>query len=308
MILCCGEALIDMIPETDSAGQTKYTPHTGGAVFNTAIGLGRLGASVGLLTGISTDGFGQQLEAALTASKVDTGFLIHSDQPSTLAFVHLTDGQAKYSFYDEKSASQAISPDQLPKLPEEVGLLFFGGISLCNAPAADVYASLCKREAGQRLIMIDPNIRPGFAHDESSYRTRMDQMLSQADIVKISDEDLEWLRPGPADLMQKVQDLLASGPSLVLLTRGGDGATGVTRAGLTVSAPVNKVNVVDTVGAGDTFNAGVLSKLEALDLADRAALGAITEEQLANVLQYGAKVAAVTVSRAGANPPWASEL
>ncbi|MGR3586821.1 MAG: PfkB family carbohydrate kinase, partial [Pseudooceanicola nanhaiensis] len=131
-ILCCGEALIDMIP-----GGGGYVPHTGGAVFNTAIALGRLGARAGMLTGLSRDMFGAMLEAELAASGVDTELVIRSDRLTTLAFVQRTEGKARYTFYDENSAGRMISADDLPELPEDVGTLFFGGISLVVEPGAE---------------------------------------------------------------------------------------------------------------------------------------------------------------------------
>ena len=120
MILCCGEALIDMIPAPTARGQQGFVPHPGGAVFNTAIALGRLGVRTGLLTGLSTDIFGQQLTEALTTSHVDASLAIRSDRPTTLAFVRLVDGHASYSFYDEYSAGRMLTPDDMPVLPADV--------------------------------------------------------------------------------------------------------------------------------------------------------------------------------------------
>ena len=142
MILCCGEALIDMIPDQAGAGGSAYRPHPGGAVFNTAIALGRLGAPVGLLSGVSTDPFGQQLHDSLARDGVSTELLIRSDRLTTLAMVHLIDGSATYSFYDENSAGRMISTADMPALPDQVSALFFGGISLAAEPGADTYAGL----------------------------------------------------------------------------------------------------------------------------------------------------------------------
>uniref|UniRef100_UPI002491FB9F PfkB family carbohydrate kinase n=1 Tax=Thalassorhabdomicrobium marinisediminis TaxID=2170577 RepID=UPI002491FB9F len=165
MILCCGEALIDMLPAATADGQTAFVPHPGGAVFNTAIALGRLGADASLLTGLSTDMFGVQLVAALKHSHVDTGLAVRSDRPTTLAFVQLMDGQARYNFYDENSAGRMLTGADMPAVPDQVSALFFGGISLACEPAADAYADLLARAAGPRAVMLDPNIRPGFIED-----------------------------------------------------------------------------------------------------------------------------------------------
>lgn len=120
MILCCGEALIDMIPAPTTTGRNGFVPHSGGSVFNTAIALGRLGVKTGILTGLSSDMFGQQLVEALYASQVDTSLVATSDRPTTLAFVKLVDGHATYAFFDENSAGRMLGPENIPKLPAEV--------------------------------------------------------------------------------------------------------------------------------------------------------------------------------------------
>jgi fructokinase len=308
MILCCGEALIDMIPTPTNAGRDGFVPHAGGAVFNTAIGLGRLGARVGMLTGISTDMFGQQLGEALRASHVEVSHVTTSERPTTLAFVRLADGHATYSFYDENSAGRMLSPDDLPEIPGDISALFFGGISLAREPGATAYQALLDREGDTRAVMIDPNIRPGFIENETRYRARLEAMLRQSDIVKVSDEDLNWIEPAPLSLREKVEGLLEKGPALVIVTRGGDGAVGYLPDGAEVHVPVKRVQVVDTVGAGDTFNAGVLAKLSELGALRKLALRELTLDVVRQALTHGTQVAAVTVSRAGANPPWAEEF
>lgn len=308
MILCCGEALIDMIPEPTVSGHAGFVPHTGGAVFNTAIALGRLGASAGLLTGLSTDMFGQQLSSALAASQVDTTLVITSDRPTTLAFVTLTDGQARYSFFDENSAGRMLTPDDMPAVPEDVTALFFGGISLACAPGAGAYAALMAREGGSRAVMLDPNIRTGFIDDAESYRARLDAMIGLADIVKVSDEDLNWIVDTPAAMAGKARVLLDKGPALVIVTCGSAGAYGFLRDGSDIHVAAETVAVVDTVGAGDTFNAGVLASLADQGLLNKDSLNMLSAGDATTALRFGAGVAAVTVSRAGAQPPWAHEL
>lgn len=308
MILCCGEALIDMIPTPAGEGPNSFASHTGGAVFNTAIALGRLGVQTGMLSGLSRDVFGQQLLSALKASHVDTAQIIHSDRHSTLAFVQLVDGQATYDFFDENSAGRMLTHVDMPTLPDTISTLFFGGISLACEPCADAYAALLTRESAPRVVMIDPNIRPGFIKDVTRYRDRLNKMIAQADIIKVSDDDLNWFLPAPLTLNEKVAVLLDQGPSLVILTQGGDGATGYLKDGREVYVPATKVQVIDTVGAGDTFNAGVLARLSADGVLTKKALATLPLHSLENALQYGACVAAVAVSRAGANPPWQAEL
>lgn len=301
MILCCGEALIDMLPRAGA-----FEPHAGGAVFNTAVALGRLGVQAGFLSGLSTDLFGDILCDTLAAAHVDTRLAPRSDRPTTLAFVTLTNGQASYAFYDENTAGRLLSVDDLPPLSDDVGTLFFGGISLVNEPAAETYATLLAQHASSRVIMLDPNIRPGFIHDDTRYRDRIRRMMALADIVKLSDEDLHWLE-GPGDRVALARGLLDRGPNVVLLTEGADGARAITRR-TTRHVPARKVVVVDTVGAGDTFNAGFLVALDRAGLLTKDAIAALTDDELDAALTLGIRAAAITVSRVGANTPWSHEM
>src|SRR5262245_43961277 len=134
MILCCGEALIDMLPRESMAGEPAFAPYAGGAVFNTAIALGRLGVPVGFFSGLSSDLFGQQLREALTASRVSTDYANISDRPTTLAFVRLVDGHATYTFYDENTAGRMLTEGDLPPLAADVQAMLFGAISLIPEP------------------------------------------------------------------------------------------------------------------------------------------------------------------------------
>ena len=307
MILSCGEALIDMLPRQSTLGEACFAPYAGGAVFNTAIALGRLGAPSAFFSGISTDMLGEILADTLSASKVDTRYCARSAKPTTVAFVKLVDGQATYAFYDENTAGLLLTQDQLPHLPASVSTLFFGGISLVNDPAATTYEALQIREAPARVTMIDPNIRLGFiAGKEAPYRARIERMIALADIVKLSDEDLHWLS-GDGDVTQLARAILAQGPKLVFITEGAAGARAVTATQDRFVA-AQKVTVADTVGAGDTFNAGALCALHEADALTKARLSALTDAELDAALTLGTRAAAITVSRAGANPPWRAEL
>lgn len=307
MILSCGEALIDMLPRTTTLGEPAFSPYAGGAVFNTAIALGRLGGPSAFFSGISTDMLGEILTETLEASKVDTQFCARSGRPTTVAFVKLVDGQATYAFYDEGTAGRMLSVDQLPALPADVSALFFGGISLVNDPAASTYEALQAREAANRVTMLDPNIRPGFiAGKEDEYRARIERMIARADIVKLSDEDLHWL-VGAGDVSALARGIVAKGPKVVFITEGAKGARAVTAGGERF-VPSEKVTVVDTVGAGDTFNAGVLCALHEAGVLTKAGVANLSDAVLDAALTLGAKSAAVTVARAGANPPWRNEL
>ena len=306
MILCCGEALIDMLPRETSSGEAAFAPYAGGAVFNSAIALGRLGAPVEFFSGLSSDLFGDVLRNALVESNVGTAYAHVSARPTTLAFVKLTNGQAKYVFYDEGTAGRMLAADDLPALSANVDAMLFGAISLIPEPCGSTYEALMAREHARRVTMLDPNIRPGFIPDATAHRARMMRMIAMADIVKLSDEDLAWF--GESGTVQEiVHRWLSLGPKLILVTRGGDGATGYTLRH-TVHVPTRRVEVVDTVGAGDTFNAGVLAALHEAGLLTKGAISSLTESQVRTALDLGVRAAAVTVSRAGANPPWRREL
>lgn len=301
MILCAGEALIDMLPRQSTDGENAFAPLAGGSVFNTSIALGRLGAPVQFFCGLSSDLFGDVLRQELATSKVDSSPSNISDRPTTLAFVKLTNGHASYAFYDENTAGRMITTDDLPEVTADA--IFFGGISLVVEPCAAAYQALMLREAPARVTMIDPNIRPSFITDEAAYRARLTSMFAVADIIKTSDEDLEWITGGTD------ANALFEGTSvkIILLTRGSDGVTVLTREGA-VDVPAVQAKVVDTVGAGDTFSAGFLANLDARGLLTKDTVKTATMDDLTAAAAFGAKVAAITVSRAGANPPWASEL
>ena len=314
MIICCGEALIDMVPLLPESGQISYAPLVGGAIFNTAIGLGRLGVQVGMLSGVSNDLFGQQLSQALVDSQVDTSYLIRSSAPTTLAFVTLNQGHASYTFYDENSAGRSVEISDIPSLSDVQGkseplkALYFGGISLINEPAADAYCDLAQKYSAELVIVLDPNIRTKFITNEQNYRQRLLSIVNIADIIKVSDEDLDWLVGSTHNESKQVAVLRGTRKVIVVVTKGADGATAYLPTGETAHQDVPQVSVLDTVGAGDTFNAGMLAKLADLGLMSKIALANISSEELMQCLAYAAQVAAVNVSRQGANPPWLSEL
>ena len=306
MIVCCGEALIDMLPRESAAGESCFAPYVGGAVFNTAIALGRLDIPVGFFTGISTDFFGAMLIDTLKASRVDLRYLKRSDLPTTLAFVRLVDGHASYLFYDENTAGRMLELSDLPAIDDAVEAMHFSCISLIPEPCGSTYEALMRREHDRRVMMFDPNIRSNFIRDKPSHLARMKRMLAMADIVKLSDEDLDWF--GETGTTEEIAARwLKLGPKLIVVTRGGRGAVAFS-ARHRVSVDAVKVQVVDTVGAGDTVNAGILASLREQGLLTKAALADLTEEQIRSVLGFAGKAAAITVSRAGANPPWRHEL
>ncbi|MDF1631571.1 carbohydrate kinase [Mycoplana sp. MJR14] len=306
MILCCGEALIDMLPRKSTLGEDAYAPYAGGAIFNTAIALGRLGVPAAFFTGLSDDMLGDVLRQALADSHVDYSPCAILSRPTTVAFVKLVNGQATYAFYDENTAGRMIGTENLPVLGDDCEALHFGAISLIPEPCGSTYEALLMREHDRRVISLDPNIRPGFIKDRAAHQARIERMAAKSDIIKFSDEDLEWFgMHGSHD--ELAAEWLKRGPKVVVITKGADGADGYTK-NLKVSVAGEKVEVVDTIGAGDTFDAGVLASLKRNDLLTKEKVASLGEAGLRDALALAAKAAAVTVSRAGANPPWAREI
>lgn len=306
MILCCGEALIDMLPRETTLGEQGFAPYAGGAVFNTAVALGRLGQPAAFFTGLSDDMMGDTLRDTLRASGVDFSYCATLSRPTTIAFVKLVNGHASYAFYDENTAGRTITEADLPTLGDDCEALHFGAISLIPEPCGSTYEALMKREHESRVISLDPNIRPGFIKDKGSHLARIRRMAAMSDIVKFSDEDLAWFGlEGDEDTLAR--HWLYHGARFVVVTRGADGAVGYT-ANHKVTVPSERVTVVDTVGAGDTFDAGILASLKMQNLLTKAQVASLTEDQIESTLALGSKAAAVTVSRAGANPPFAHEI
>ncbi|TJZ91082.1 carbohydrate kinase [Paracoccus gahaiensis] len=301
MILCAGESLIDMVPQ-DGA----FRPLAGGAVYNTAIALGRLDRSTGYLWPISRDPFGDQILRPLAEAGVNTDLCPRTDRLTTLALVTLTNGEARYAFYDEGSAGRMLVPEDIAPLPAAVTALFVGGISLVPDPCGATLEGLVAAHQARLPVMIDPNIRPFFITDPEAYRARLARLLPMADIVKLSSDDLDWLYPDLAP-EEAARRILATGPRLVLQTGGETGARAIW-AGETISVPAVRTTVADTIGAGDTFNAGILASLDRQGLLTKDGIAAITPDQIRAALTLGAEAASVTVSRPGANPPWLHEM
>ena len=170
MIVCCGESLIDMLPRESKAGESAFAPYAGGAVCNTAVALARLGRPTGFFSGISSDLMGDIIREKLDASKVDYSYAAVSDRPTTLAFVKLVNGSASYAFYDENTAGRMITEADMPNLGDDCKAMHFGAISLIPEPCGSTYEALLMREAGKRVISLDPNIRPSFITDAEKHR------------------------------------------------------------------------------------------------------------------------------------------
>lgn len=306
MIICCGEALIDMIQQRSVDGKDLFLPIAGGAIFNTAIALGRLGISTGFVSGISTDLFGDQIIQELEKSQVQTDYCIRSNQPSTLAFVKLNKEIASYSFFDENSAGRNLSASAIPGLPEKLDAMHFGGISLISEPCGSAFEGIQSKNRNNTVISLDPNIRSDFIKNPTSHRTRILRMIGNSDIVKVSDEDLEWTCDG-TNPNEMLKSWLLSGTTLVIVTKGGEGATAHASWG-NIHIPAFEVEIVDTIGAGDTFNAGLLAGLKNQGLLSKQRLRQINSKELSAAIEYASKVAAYTVTQSGANSPTKDQI
>ena len=307
-IVVAGEALIDLAPRDG-----LLLPLPGGSPYNVAVGLGRLGARTHYLGGLSTDAFGDLMAERLLAEQVDLEFSPRLDAPTTLAVVHLDEhGRASYGFYLEATSAAALTTGDLPALPDGAALhVSLGAIGLAHEPAGHCLGRLLADARGQRVTILDPNVRPVVfdqAGGVAAYAARMDEVVAGVDLVKVSDEDLLTLHADDTDPLEVARRWAAGGPALVVVTRGPDGATAVRAGRPDVEVPGEDVEVVDTVGAGDAFTAGLLAWLDEHDRLTRPALDALDDEAIAAALRFARRVAAITCTRAGADPPRRDQL
>jgi fructokinase len=302
VIAVAGEALIDLIEDDDG-----LHPYPGGGPYNTAIALGRLGVPVAFLGRLSHDPFGRLLEARLDESGVDRRYVLHGSAPTPLALVHTTDdGDHNFSFYLAETAYADVMIDDLPSLEGGVAALAVGTLALATDPPATAFEQLIARESGERLVVVDPNIRASVFGDRDAYVRRFESWSDYAHVIKLSDDDADWLYPGVA-YEALVEAILARGARLVVLTLGAEGAIARTSAASTRVA-AHYVDVVDTVGAGDAFGAGLLFRLWQTGRLDARSVGLMDHEELADLLSVASAVAALQCSRAGATPPSVDEL
>ncbi|MEU5210593.1 carbohydrate kinase [Streptomyces sp. NPDC020742] len=330
MIVVAGEALMDLVPSpqepTLDGALPALLPRRGGGPYNTAVALGRLGSPTAFCSRVSTDGFGEALLNGLRHGGVDTSLVQRGGEPTTLAVATIgPDGSAGYGFYADGTADRLFA---LPTaLPEGVRALSLGTCSLVLEPGASAYEALLRREARRGVFTaLDPNIRPGLIPDHEAYRARFRSWLPDVALLKVSEEDAGWLagtaagggegdgngdgdRDGDGDaVLAAARGWLDAGPAAIVITRGGAGLTVLTAGGRELTVPGERVTVVDTIGAGDTVNAALLHRLEAHDALSYAAVAALGEKEWEDILRFAARAAALTCSRAGAEPPFATEL
>jgi len=303
MIVSCGEALIDFVPMSGAAGEAGYRPLVGGSPLNVAVAAARLGRPAGFLTRLSTDFFADMILAHMTANGVATRHVRRAAQPTTLAFVSLAAGEEpQYAFFAENSADRNLDAEDIAAdLGDDVACLQFGSFSLALEPSATTLEGLMRRERGRRVLSLDPNVRPTLIADKTAFTRRLEGWLSLVDIVKVSRADLDWLYPGE-DWRAVARRWHAAGPSLLVVTLGAEGAEALGAFG-TTAVPGRAVEVVDTVGAGDTFHAGLLAALADRDLLAPDRLAGAPGEAVRAALDWGVRASALTCSRPGADPP-----
>jgi fructokinase len=307
MLLSCGDALIDFLPSKTADGREALTPAVGGSCLNIAIGTARLDVPTGFVGGISTDTFGKMIADHALNSAVDLGSATRSDHQATLAFARVTGTETQYAFYDADTASRNWVYRRDVIALGNVECIHTGSTTLVHDKGAAETLAFIEDARANVTISLDPNCRPNLVKDKDAYRARMITFCGKADIVKMSDVDFAYLF-GDEPYADRAEKLLSDGASLVVVTRGNHGASAWHhRTGpIEVDAPV--VKVVDTIGAGDSFQAALLAALRRLGRIDRQRLADITAVELKRALSFACKCAAFTCTRAGADPPRSREL
>lgn len=314
MFLSCGDALFDLFSGKGSDNESSSLSHVtlsgdaGGSPMNVAVGLARLGHHSRFFTKLSSDLFGQRLKLFLDANNVDTSLAPPTTLNTTLAIVETQDdGSADYAFYTDNTADVMIESADIPSsLDDEIRLVHFGSYSTAVEPVASSLMSFANREATNRIISYDPNLRPSIEPDVDRWREVFKIFAATANLIKASDEDIATLL-GKNREDQFVDDCFSLGAELVFITRGPDGASGFKADGTVVNVGGASVSVVDTVGAGDTFQATLLHWLATHGhLAEGASL--LGDVDIAAAMKLAVKAAAITCSRSGADLPHLGDL
>lgn len=304
MIVVGGEALADLVPQSEP-GTWRALP--GGSPCNTAVALARLGQHTGFVGRLSRDAFGGEIRARLTGAGVRLDDAVAGDEPATLAVVSMdAEGAATYTFYVTGTSDFGWQPGDRARLPDPCHAVHVGSLAAVLEPAASVFGGLVASADAETVRSFDPNVRPAVGVSRDEYRTRVERWVATSDVVRTSDEDLAWLYPGePA--VQVARRWRRAGPSVVVVTCGAAGVTGLVGDD-EVHAPAADVAVADTVGAGDSFSAGLLVAFAERGLLGRGPLAGIGPTELAGCLRFAADVATITCSRVGADPPWRDEV
>lgn len=302
MILICGEALFDMFASDLAQDPVAFDAYVGGSPFNVAIGLARLGDDVAFFGGISRDLLGEKLIGRLRSEGVDTGHVCRPEALTTLSVVQKdANGHPAYTFYGDGAADRMVTVADLPAEIDDLSILHVGSYSALVEPVASALKTLIRQQKADCLVAFDPNIRPTVVPDLCRWRQNTEEIAALADIIKVSDEDLALIYPDrdPAEIARHWLDL---GAGLVVVTAGAGGATAFT-GDLSVQAPGRTVTVIDTVGAGDTFQAALLSGLVARDITSRNALEGLDHAALHEIVLKAVNASALTCTRQGADLP-----
>jgi len=307
MILVGGENLMDMIQTGRQGSHALFEAVPGGSPYNLAMAIGRQGQKTGYLTPISKDANGEHLATHLAASQV-TLLAGRVDAPTSLAMVTIEDGVPGYAFYREGTAERQVSLSALSAhLGLDASLFHIGSLALADGKDADIweaFAGACKDR--QIPLSLDPNIRASFISDPDNYRARLDRLLARTDILKLSDEDLGWLYQECSEKEALAKLVKATPASIIVLTRGGDGAS-FYHDGSWHDVPAVAVDrLEDTVGAGDTFMASMLVWLAEHNCLD--GLDALEAQQKTQMVGYAGRAAALNCMQKGCNPPWRDAL
>src|SRR4051794_24904438 len=302
MFVVIGEALVDLVGQR---GSRMLVAHPGGSPANVALGLGRLGNPVTLMTHLGHDAFGEMISAHLESSGVRVEGGADARGSTSLAVATLAAGIATYDFRIEWDIGN------LEPLPIEARCLHTGSLATVLEPGRTDVQNLLEheRQRGRVTISYDPNVRPALLGTPEAARPGIEHLAELSDVVKVSDEDLHWLYPERED-EDVAREWLGRGPALVVVTRGGNGVFAATDH-LEVRRPATSIDLVDTVGAGDSFTSGLLDGLRRADLiggSRRESLAAIDEASLVSVLDAASLIAAITCSRPGADPPTRAEV
>jgi fructokinase len=307
MLLSCGDALIDFLPVTSVDGRDAVVPVVGGSCLNIAVGAARLGAPAAFVGGISTDLFGRMIADHALASQVELRHAIRSAHQTTLAFVRTVAGEPQYGFYDQGTASRHWAYRKGSIAFGDVEAIHIGSTTLVDERSAAETLALVAEARGSTTISFDPNCRPNLVKHKAGYVDRINGFAAAADIVRMSDVDFEFLYGGD-DYAGRAKLLIAAGASLVVVTRGVRGVQAWHGNAGPVEVAAPSVDVVDTIGAGDSFQAALLFALRAIGRISAGPLAGISADELRRVLSFAVTCAAFTCGRAGADPPHRGEI
>ncbi|MBR0841259.1 carbohydrate kinase [Bradyrhizobium liaoningense] len=307
MLIACGDALIDFVPTRNADGREAVMPAVGGSCLNVAIGMARLGAPTGFVGGISTDLFGRMIADHAAASHVELGLATRSDHQTTLAFVRIVAGESHYAFYDAETATRNWTYRRGSIPFETVEALHVGSTTLVNDQGAAETTALIADARTSSTISFDPNCRPNLVKDKPAYLARMAGFAASADLIKMSDVDFAFLY-GEEPYQQRASALLEQGASLVVITRGNNGATAWHAGAGQIEVAAPEVEVADTIGAGDSFQAALLFALHKQGRIARQQLKDVSADELRRALSFAANCAGLTCTRPGADPPWIGEI